>query len=211
MAYITDSSGDGPNAIIVVDLASGRSWRKLDRHPATRAEPNFVPSVEGQPLMNREPGKPPSPLTIGADGIAISEKDLFFCPLASRRLFRVPLDALSEPKEGAAESQATVADLGEKGASDGLESDASGALYATDYEHAAILRRPAGGGWETLVKDPRLDWPDTLSVSTDGFLYVMTNQLHRQPRYHEGKDLRVKPYKLFRIKVDAKPVRLKRS
>lgn len=37
MAFITDSSDDGPNGIIVVDLASGQSWRRLNNHPSTRA------------------------------------------------------------------------------------------------------------------------------------------------------------------------------
>jgi sugar lactone lactonase YvrE len=36
-AYITDSSDSGPNGIIVVDLASGESWRRLHEHPATKA------------------------------------------------------------------------------------------------------------------------------------------------------------------------------
>ena len=71
MAFITDSSDQGPNGIIVVDLASGASWRKLHDHPSTKAE-MIMPVVEGQPLMERMPGKPPKPVTMGSDGIAIS-------------------------------------------------------------------------------------------------------------------------------------------
>jgi sugar lactone lactonase YvrE len=63
--------------------------------------------------------------------------------------------------------------------------------------------------WETVVHDPRLLWPDTLSLATDGYLYVTANQLHRQARYHGGRDLRRKPYVLFRIQTDAKPVLLR--
>jgi len=105
-----------------------------------------------------------------------------------------------------------VIDEGDRGgASDGLESDADGYIYSTNYEHNAILRRLAddtGKAWETVVHDPRLLWADTMSVATDGYLYVTANQLHRQPRYQEGKDLRRKPYSLFRVKIDAKPVLL---
>jgi sugar lactone lactonase YvrE len=53
-------------------------------------------------------------------------------------------------------------------------------------------------------------WPDTLSVARDGHLYFTANQLHRQARYHEGKDLRQQPYVLFRIRVDGGPVLLTR-
>lgn len=37
MAFITDSSQKGPNGIIVVDLASGESWRRLHDHPSTKS------------------------------------------------------------------------------------------------------------------------------------------------------------------------------
>ena len=208
-AFITDSSGDGPNAIIVVDLASGRAWRKLNDHPSTKAEAGFVPVVEGKRLMNREPGKQPTPISIGCDGIAIDATRLFYCPLASRRLFAVPLDGLADPARNDADLARTVSDLGEKGASDGLESDGDGALYATEYERQAIVVKRGDAPWEVLVQDPRLRWPDTLSIGPDGWLYVIANQLHLQARFQEGKDLRVKPYSLFRIKIDARPMRLK--
>jgi sugar lactone lactonase YvrE len=102
-------------------------------------------------------------------------------------------------------------DLGDRGfASDGLEHDAQGRLYLTDYEHNAVRRRGTDGQYETLVHDPRAMWPDTLSLGHDGFLYFTANQLHRQPRFHNGRDLREKPYVLFRVKTDGSPVLLKK-
>ena len=104
----------------------------------------------------------------------------------------------------------TVTYEGDKGgASDGLESDTSGYIYSTNYEHNAILRRSSDGKWETIAHDPHLLWPDTLSLSTDGYLYITANQLHRQARFHRGQDLRKKPYTLFRIQTGAKPILLK--
>jgi sugar lactone lactonase YvrE len=98
-----------------------------------------------------------------------------------------------------------VKDLGEKGASDGLEADASGALYAGDYEHNSVRKRLADGQWQTIVHDPRVLWPDTLSIGPDGYLYFMANQLHRQGIFHAGRDSRQKPYSLLRVKIDAAP------
>lgn len=104
----------------------------------------------------------------------------------------------------------TVVDHGEKGgASDGLESDSQNRVYLTNYEQNAITRRSPDGMYETLVHDPRVLWPDTLSVAQDGYLYFTANQLHRQPRYHNGQDLREKPYSLFRVRIDANPVTLR--
>jgi hypothetical protein len=39
--------------------------------------------------------------------------------------------------------------------------------------------------------------------------YSTANQLYRQARFHAGKDLRERPYALFRTKIDAGPVLLR--
>jgi sugar lactone lactonase YvrE len=211
-AFVTDSSDKGPNGLIVVDLATGRSWRRLHDHPTTKADPAMLALVEGRPVMERPPGRRPKPVTMGSDGIAIAHDGarLYYCPLVSRRLYSVSVDALIDGRLTDAQVAATVLDHGEKGASDGLESDDKGRVYATSYEHNAVLRRLPDGAFQTLVHDPRVLWPDTLSVARDGHLYFTANQLHRQARYHEGKDLRQKPYALFRVRIDAGPVRLSR-
>ncbi len=214
MAFITDSSAQGPNGIIVVDLATGESWRRLNDHPSTKAEPTseFRPVVEGRYFMQRTPGAPPAPVAMGSDGIAISADGtrLYYCPLASRRLYSVSVDALCDRSLNDTAVERTVVDEGDKGTgSDGLESDAEGNLYLTAYEHNAVLRRTPDGRYETVVHDPRLLWPDTMSVAADGYLYVTANQLHRQPSYQDGADLRVRPYILFRTRIDAAPVRLR--
>ena len=215
MAFITDSAQKGPNGIIIVDLASGQSWRRLHDHPSTKAEElqTFLPIVEGRPFLEQQPdGSVKQGASMGSDGIAISADGtrLYYCPLGSRKLYSVSTDALADRSMDEREVGGTVIDEGDKGgASDGLESDAAGHIYATNYEHNAILRRGAGGKWETVIYHPYLPWPDTLSVAADGYLYVTANQLHRQARFHAGQDLRRKPYVLFRVRIDAKPVLLR--
>ncbi|HEY0074071.1 MAG TPA: L-dopachrome tautomerase-related protein [Abditibacteriaceae bacterium] len=214
MAFITDSSGKGPNGIIVVDLATGQSWRRLHDHPSTKAENNFVPYVEGPPkwpLMVRKPGQDPKALSIGADGIAISAdgERLFYCPLASRKLYSVSVDALANRAVNDTQVGETVkTEMTRPGAADGLESDAQGRIYATDYENARVIRWN-NGQWQTVMQAPKIYWPDTLSLGRNGYLYCMANQLHRQADYHKGQDIRRKVYELGRIYVGALPVLLK--
>src|SRR5580700_4375880 len=205
MAFITDSTSSGPNGIIVVDLATGKNWRRLNDHPSTKPDREFVPVVEGEILQMRIPGQPPARFAVGSDGIAISPdgKTLYYCPLTSRHLYSVSVDALSDQNRSDAEVAATVKDLGEKGgAGDGLESDAQGRVYLSDYEHNAIRRRSSNNEIETLVHDPRVLWPDTLSLAANGYLYFTANQVERQSVFHNGQDLRHKPYVLFRVKID---------
>lgn len=210
MAFITDSATNGPNGIIVVDLASGKSWRRLNDHPSTKPDPSFVPVVEGQILQLRLPNRPPAHFAVGSDGIALSPdgKTLYYCPLTSRHLFSVSVDALADRAKSDAEVAATVKDLGEKGgAGDGLEADAEGRVYLSDYEHDAIRRWSSPDEIETLAHDPRILWPDTLSLASDGYLYFTSNQIERQGVFHGGQDLRQKPYVLFRLKVLATRIR----
>lgn len=215
VAYITDSSGSGPNGIIVVDLASGRAWRRLHDHPSTKALPpeQMIPTAEGRVFAERPQDAAAKPVTIGADGIAISAEGerLWYCPLISRRWYSVPTAALRDRAMSDDEVGELVVDEGDKGGgADGLESDDRGRIYATNWEHNAIVRRLPDGELQTLVHDERLLWPDTMSIASDGHLYVTANQLHRQANYQGGEDLRRHPYYLFRFPIDAGPVLLRR-
>ncbi len=208
-AFITDS---GANAIIVVDLASGKSWRRLSDHATTKPVPGMIAMVEGRPLLLNIPNKKPFPLAVGADGIAMAADGsrLFYCPLTSRHLYSVSVDALVDASMTDEKVAETVKDHGYKGgASDGLESDAEGRVYLSDYENNAIHRMMPDGSIETIAHDPRMLWPDTLSLAYDGYLYFTANQIERQAVHWGGKDTREKPYTVFRIKVDAKPVALR--
>jgi sugar lactone lactonase YvrE len=239
IAYITDSGAEGPNGIVVADLESGRSWRRLTGHPSVKATPQFAPRIEGdplvmQPLMNRPVPGTATYMTMGSDGIALSADGtrLFYTPLASHHLYSVSTDALVNEQTPDADVQKTIVDHGDRGyASDGLACDSSGRLYLTDYEHNAIHRRPTdstgmvtsnregrangvGAGRvvdEVIAQDSRMIWPDTMSVAADGYLYFTANQLDRQKQFNEGKDLRQKPYYLFRVKIDAMPVMLSKQ
>jgi sugar lactone lactonase YvrE len=207
VAYVTDSSLQGPGGIIVLDLASGTALRRLTGDRSTSADPAFVPIVDGEALMSRGADGSAAKLNVASDGIALSGdgETLYFCPLSSRRLYSVPTRLLRDAGVSEDKLAAAVRDLGEKGASDGLEIDAAGAVYAGDYEHDSIRRRGIDGAWTTLAHDPRILWPDTLSIGPDGYLYFTANQLQRQPGFHGGHDLREKPYSLFRVRIDAAP------
>ncbi|GII56211.1 hypothetical protein Pth03_46000 [Planotetraspora thailandica] len=198
-AYITDCQSEG--ALIVVDLGSGESWARLRGHVTTAASKGFRAIVQGVVRENYQ---------VGVDGIAFSPDGarLFYCPLSSRRLYSVETDALIDRSLDDEQVAATIVDWGDKGASDGLESDADGALYATAYEHSAVVKRDADGSWSTILHAPALLWPDTLALASDGFLYVSVNQLPRSPLFNNGIDARVPPYQVIRVHVGSRPVRL---
>lgn len=79
IAYLVDSSDEGRNGFIVLDLDSGRSWRRLSQHPSVLHVYSAVPSYFGRPFYQVSQGYDGNVvpnslghLQEGLDGIALS-------------------------------------------------------------------------------------------------------------------------------------------
>ena len=157
--------------------------------------------------MNRNPDGTSFPFRMASDSLAISPdgKFLFYAPLTSRQLFSISTDTLRDRSILDMNLSQFVQYWGEKGASDGMITGEKGTVYAGDYENNSIRKILPNGEMETIAHDPRILWPDTFSIGLDQYLYVIVNQLHRQPRFHYGRDLRIKPYILLRMRIDELP------
>ena len=217
MAYITDS---GVGGIIVVDLASGKAWRKLDGHPSVKADKTLTMMLEGQPLKRRPRSGPEQPVLINSDGIALSPdgKTLYYTPLTGHSIYAVSTDYLADRNR--TDDPSAVRKIADKpSGNDGLICDAQGRLYVSDFEENAVRRftpptagemrssgaqtaaaRDAGAG-EIIVQDQRLLWPDTFCIQ-GGKLYVTANQLNRQPDFHNGINGLQEPFAIFEIAID---------
>jgi sugar lactone lactonase YvrE len=166
VAYITDSSNEGRNGIIIVDLGTGESWRHLDNIPEVRTERGFVPYVWGNPLYYIPgPNQPLTTIPLGSDGIAISAdgEELYFGSIGSRTLYSIPTERLRDRSQSSELlAQAAVKNRGQRGLSDGFESDTNGFIYASNMEQNEIgFYNPQNGTMSMLVRDPRLSWVDT--------------------------------------------------
>jgi sugar lactone lactonase YvrE len=216
-AYITDSGAGG---IIVVDLASGKAWRKLDGHPSVMADKNLTMMLEGQPLKRRPRSGPEQPVLINSDGIALSPdgKTLYYTPLTGHEIYAVSTDFLVDRNRS--DADAAVRKIADKpSGNDGLICDAQGRLYVSTFEENSIRRftpptagetnnagaqtagAKGGGAGKIVVQDQRLLWPDTFCIQ-GGKLYVTANQLNRQPDFHNGVNGLREPFAIFEIAID---------
>ncbi|OJT01736.1 hypothetical protein TRAPUB_7792 [Trametes pubescens] len=216
-AYLPDSSPQRPG-VVVVNLRTGVSWRHLDNHPSVTVQVDLISFHNGVPNYIHPPISPfaVTPFNrFAADGVALSSDGEFFyfAPLSARRLFRIPTSFLKiqpsavNPNAIILANQA-VQDLGDTGSHlNGLESDDQGFIYLTAPEHNAINRfNPKTGMIEPFVRNPFIQWPDTLAVASlksgGNFLYFTCNQLWLSPDYQNGTDLRTKPYAMFRVPIE---------
>ncbi len=186
-AYLTDS---GTGAIVVVDLESGKSRRLLADHPSTKSE-GAVLSIGGREWRTAGGAVP----QVNSDGLALDPAGefLYYQALSGRTLYRVPTAALRDARLSAAQLGAKVEKMGETGAADGFLFGPDSKLYLSAVEEDAVKRfDPATRRVETVVRDPRLAWPDSFAAGPDGSLYLTICQLHRMPQP-------AGPWRIFRI------------
>lgn len=193
VAYLTDSSSEGRDGLIIVDLASGNSWRHLNSDSRVHPELQFVPFVAGQPYYGFMAGQPRSYIAFGADGIALSKdgSTLYFAPTSGHYLYSIATSLLRAHGDNSeVNAQMGVQSLTQKGVSDGFETDTNGQyldlpLYTTISrslltrlprvlgfiymgnceQNAVVFWNPNNSSMTTFVRDPRLLWIDTCKLS----------------------------------------------
>ena len=91
---------------------------------------------------------------------------------------------------------------GEHPACDGLAEDKNGNIFIGAFEQQSIIRRSGDGTFHLLAHDTKnFVWPDGLTYR-NGKVYVTLGQWNRTDNFNGGKELRVPPYLVVKIKAD---------
>jgi sugar lactone lactonase YvrE len=195
-AYLTNSNEGG---ILIVDFVSGKIRQVLQNHPSVKSDPSFTFMIEGRELMKE--GKPAK---MQSDGIALTPDGewLYYKPLTDNKLYRIRTKHLRDESLSAEQLADNVEDLGRFTTTDGMIFDHAGNLYVGDLQASAMKRIDQEHNIHTVVQDDdRLIWPDSYSISGEGYLYISCSQIHKQPEYNEGENKRTSPYTLYRMKL----------
>ena len=208
VAYIVDSSNEGRTGFIMLDLATGDSWRRLNGDHSVARVPNDVPSYFGHPFYFRELGMPIQWQQEGLDGIQLSPdgQTVYYSPLTSNTLYSIPSANLRERDSNPlAEIWAhnNVSSKGQRGGNgNGFEGDNNGLIYQLmPTQNAIYYYDPTVGQTRTFVRDPRILWPDSATIASDGYFYMNINQLPFQPDWNFGVDGRLHPGAVLRAKL----------
>ncbi len=182
-------------AIIVYDIESASARRVLESHASVAAE-EYLIRIQGQPMSFA--GGLVS-LRGGVDGIALDDEWLYYGALSGSALYRIGLSDLRNTASPNTQIAARVERYTTKPLSDGLSLDVEGNVYITDVEHNAVFRVTGDREARTLIRSPRIRWPDSLSFGPDGWLYVSDSALrdvvlqsHQHIKSHG-------PYRIFRF------------
>lgn len=194
-AYLTDS---GTGALVVTDLKTTKSRQLLAKQPSTMPDKGFITKAQGHALYDPT-GKPGA---FKADGIALSTDNqyLYYRALSGHSLYRIKTAVLRNAALSEAQVQAAVEKLSDAPASDGMEIDSKNNLYLTGFENGEILRRTPDGKIETVVKEARLEWPDTFSWDPDGNnIYFTTSAIQKTPHWNKGVGQPREPFRIYKM------------
>ncbi|OTB03818.1 hypothetical protein M426DRAFT_169846 [Hypoxylon sp. CI-4A] len=209
IAYIVDSSNEGRTGFIMIDLATGESWRQLSQHPSTQVISENVPSYQGLPFYLRQKGHP---LGFQEEGLDGAELDLYgeimyYSALTTDSLYAIETRYLrANPNSNPLANKNAmdnVKNLGQRGGNaNGFTGDSLGNVYMLMPEHNAIYIYNSSMQLTTpYIRDPRIIWPDSANVGWDGYLYFTINQLPYQPDWNNGVDGRVHPGLILRSRL----------
>jgi sugar lactone lactonase YvrE len=190
-------------ALIVYDTTTFSSRRVLDRHPSVLPE-NYIIQAPGRDM--RIYGL--AVMRIGVDSIALDRSGewLYYGPVTGDRMYRIRSADLRDPALDDAAIGAKVEDYAAKTLSDGITTDVAGNVYLSDMENSAVVLLKPDRTLETLVKDPRLRWPDGFSFGPDDWLYVTCSSLHHVLFVSQDVMRAHAPYQVYRFKPGAKGV-----
>ncbi|GAB4018265.1 L-dopachrome tautomerase-related protein [Spirosoma koreense] len=196
IAYLSDP---GRAAIVVLDLASGKSRTVLENTPFTKADAAFILTIDGKGVRDSQG----NPFRSNVNGIALTHDFtyLYFRPITQTKLFRIATRYLADPAVSATEVASHVEVMGETGVSHGMIADKAGNVYLTDSPDKAIRYFSPDRQLKWLVQDNRLLWPDSFGIGSDGYLYVTAAQIQRTRRYNAGEDKIEYPFRLYRVKL----------
>jgi len=197
--YIADTSTLAKKpAIIIYDIDRNSARRVLENHQSV-VEQDWIINARGRKMVL---GWGLFVLKPAVDSIALDRNGrwLYYGPMAHESMFRVKTEDLNDRSLTPEELGKKVEIFGPKPLSDGLSMDLENNIYITDVEHGAILKLGPDKNLTTLIKDPRLRWPDGLSFGPDHWLYISDSAL-QDVMFKGKKHIRSKaPYYIFKFK-----------
>jgi sugar lactone lactonase YvrE len=178
VAFITDSGVQG--ALLVVDIAAGKTARVLDGHPSTQMKKGLDVTADGK-VLRRPDGRG---VEFSADGIELSKDGdyLYWQAIKGDQLYRIPTAALVGDGLNGKDVSGQVEHYGTNGVNDGLLiARGTDDMYLSAVQDNAIKVRNLAEGPKAearvVVQDERLRWPDTFSQGPDCAIYVTTSHI----------------------------------
>lgn len=185
-------------AIIIYNTQTRKARRILERHASVTEEPYEI-NAQGRkmyPLGGLFWMHP------ALDPIALDKRDewLYFGPMSGGKLFRARTADLNNEKLSAEQLAAKVELYAKKSQCDGLSMDREDNIYLTSIEDGAINVIGKDRQQKTLIKHPKMRWPDGLSFGGDGYVYIADSDIPDVMMKSKSHIAASAPFYIFRFR-----------
>lgn len=191
-AYLADIANPG---IIALNLKTKKA-RRFSGHKALQSE-DVDMIIDGKVI---DFGGKPSRVAVNPITLSHDRETLFFGSMNGTSWYQVPAKLFRENAGDQIIGNA-IQKFGDKPVSDGAATDQYGNHYITNLGGHSISKLDANGQLSEVIKDGRLQWPDNVAVSQDGYLYISVNQLNTTTAFSGQPDQGKPPYFIYRIKL----------
>lgn len=205
--FVIADEGIGPGgdgtiaALVTVHMDTGATRRVLQGHESTL--PEDVPiTVNGRDLTVPDGNGGQAVIKVGADGITLDKASewLYYGPLNGGWIYRLRMSDFMDLSLSEEELGSRVEKYAEKPNNGGLSIDMEGNLYLTEVEVTSVGVIPADTReYRRYASDPNLIWPDGVSYSPDGHMYVSAAQISQAALFNDGEDKSGAPFYIFRF------------
>lgn len=194
LAYLSDP---GSKALIVLNLKTGKSRIVLKNNPAMLAVKGVVLHIDGKDVINQSG----QPFVSNVNGIALTPDNhyLYFRAINQMKLYRIATQVLADTSLSDAAREEAIEPVATTGICHGMIADVHGNIYLSVSPDHAIKYLSKDGKLHTLVKDPRIIWPDSFGIGSDGYLYFSCSQINRLPAFNGGKNRVDYPYRVYKV------------
>ena len=204
LVVISDPANGANAALILLDRSSGVATRVLQGHASVIPDPAVILTLpRGMAAVKRLDGTTVLPHA-GVRPLAMDRKAewLYYAPVQSRHLFRIPMKLLRRGDASADAIAAAVEQYAYKPPCSSFVIDTKGNIHLGDIESRAIGVIEAGKrGYRVIASDSRLLWPDGLAFGQDGKLYFFSRSLMPSAGNSKSSPLAVQTvHELFRVK-----------
>lgn len=179
--YITDA---GAGALIVHDLKTGKTLRRLDKRPLLRQAADRPIKATGGRLYEDEKGVRPE---VHADMLEVTPDGrwlLFSTP--SSPMYKIPTKLLNDPAVTDDELEKHIEVAFDKGTINGTAIDSLGNVYLGLVETRSIEVVAPDGRRATLIQDDRLIGPDALFIDAKRRLLIPASQGELMANFNRG-------------------------
>ncbi|GAB2701612.1 L-dopachrome tautomerase-related protein [Mucilaginibacter koreensis] len=196
MAYLSEPK---TSSVVVLDLKTGKSRMVLTQSQFTKADLDFKLHLDNRDVVDKD-GKP---FSSNVNGIALTHDDqyFYFRAINQTKLYRIATKYLADAALNTVQLESHVEQVAAPGVSHGMIADNKGNIYQSSSPDKSIKYVTPKGEVKVLVQDDRLSWPDSFGIGSDGYLYITDSQINRTPKYNQGEDRVVYPFKLYKVKL----------